>query len=103
MRQAGSLPTRYKGQIPPRQIDRDYPHQIEIAAPGDGLGPLLNAMHDACRGAEFKTRGIGRKGMETGRDGIRFCFKSPELADAFEALFGGEQMTVRYATVQRLE
>jgi len=40
---------RYKGQITPRQIDRDY--QVEIEVPGDGLGTHLNVMHDACRGA----------------------------------------------------
>ena len=42
---------RYKGQITPRQIDRDDPHQVEIEVPGDGLGTHLNVMHDACRGA----------------------------------------------------
>jgi hypothetical protein len=74
---------RYKGQVTPRQVDRDYPHQVEIAIPEGGLGTRLNAMHDFCRGADFKTRGIGLKRLETGRDGVRFCFKAPELADAF--------------------
>jgi hypothetical protein len=37
-------PTRYKGQITLRQVDRDYPHQVEIAVPEGGLGTLLNAM-----------------------------------------------------------
>jgi hypothetical protein len=35
----------YKGQVTPRQIDRGYPHQVEIAIPEGGLGTLLNAMH----------------------------------------------------------
>jgi hypothetical protein len=48
---------RYKGQLMPRRIDRAYPHQVEIATDG-GLGTLLNAMHDFCRGATF---GHGRK------------------------------------------
>jgi hypothetical protein len=82
---------RYKGQITPRQIDRDYPRQVEIAIPEGGLGTLLNAMHDFCRGADFRTRGIGVKRLETGRDGVRFCFKAPELAEAFQARFGGER------------
>jgi hypothetical protein len=38
--------TRRKGEITPHQVDRDYPHQVEIAIPSGGLGPLLNAMHD---------------------------------------------------------
>jgi hypothetical protein len=48
-----------------------------------------NAMHDFCRGADFKTRGIGDKRLSTGRDGVRFCFKEPGLAEAFQARFGG--------------
>jgi hypothetical protein len=62
---------RYKGQTTPRQVDRDYSHQVEIAIPEGGLGTLLNAMHDFCRGADFRTRGIGLKRLETGRDGVR--------------------------------
>jgi hypothetical protein len=30
------------------------------------------------------------KRLETGRDGVRFCFKAAELAEAFQARFGGE-------------
>ena len=86
---------RYKGQSGPRQIDRDYPHQVEIEVPGDGLGTRLNAMHEACGGVDYRTRGIGKRLMETGRDGIRFCFKTPELADEFQARFGGERLTAR--------
>jgi hypothetical protein len=44
--------------------------------------------HDVCRGADFRTRGIGVKRLETGRDGVRFCFKAPGLAKAFQACFG---------------
>jgi hypothetical protein len=80
--------TRRKGEITPRQVDRDYPHQVEIAIPSGGLRPLLNAMHDFCRGADFRTRGIGIKRPETGRDGVRFCFKAREPAEAFRAPLG---------------
>ncbi len=66
----------YKGQITPRQIDRDYRRQVEIPIPGDGLGSLLNVMHAACRGLDYQTRGIGKKRIETGRDGVRFCFRA---------------------------
>jgi hypothetical protein len=48
-------------------------------------------MHDFCRGADFRTQGIGIKRLETGRDGVRFCFKAPELAEEFQARFGGER------------
>jgi hypothetical protein len=86
--------SRRKGETTPRQVDRDYPHhQVEIAIPSGGLGTLLNAMHDFCRGADFRTRGIGLKGLETGRDGVRFCFKAPGPAESFQARFGGERFT----------
>jgi hypothetical protein len=81
---------RYKGQTTPRQVDRDYSHQVEIAIPEGGLGTLLNAMHDFCRGADFRMRGIGLRRLETGQDGVRFCFKTRDLAEAFQARFGGE-------------
>jgi hypothetical protein len=50
-------------------------------------------MHDACRGLDYQTRGIGQKRIETGRDGVRFCFKSSDEADAFKTKFGGERLT----------
>jgi hypothetical protein len=84
---------RYKGQITPGQIDRDYPHQVEIKVLAGGLGTRLNAMHDACRGVDYQTRGIGKKHVETGVDGERFCFKTAAQADAFQARFGGERIT----------
>jgi hypothetical protein len=31
------------------------------------------------------------KRLETGRDGVRFCFKAPGLAEGFETRFGGER------------
>jgi hypothetical protein len=86
--------TRRKGEVTPRQIDRDYPHQVEIAIPEGGLGTRLNAMHEFCHGADFRTCGIGAKRLRTGRDGVRFCFKTPELAEAFQVRFGGERCCV---------
>jgi hypothetical protein len=61
--------TRRKVEITPRQVDRDYPHQVEIAIPSGGLGPLLSharllATHDFCRGDDFRKRGIGMKQNE---------------------------------------
>jgi len=42
--------SRRKGEITPRRIDRDYPHQVEVFVPRQGLGPLLNLMHEFCHG-----------------------------------------------------
>jgi hypothetical protein len=63
--------SRRRSEITPRQVDRDYPHQVEIAIP-EGGQTRLNAIHGFCRGADFLTRGIGLKRLETGRDGVRF-------------------------------
>lgn len=86
---------RYKGQRTPRQVDREYPHQLEIAVPEGGLGKRLNELHAACGGIDYATRGIDRKQwMATGRDGVRFCFKTAEQAGAFHARFGGKRLTI---------
>jgi hypothetical protein len=44
------------------------------------------------RGADFRTRCIGMKRLETGRDAMRFCFKAPEPAEALQARFGGDRL-----------
>jgi|HubBroStandDraft_6_1064221.scaffolds.fasta_scaffold699432_1 hypothetical protein len=46
--------SRRKGEITPRQVDRDY--QVEIAILKGGLGALLNGMHDFCRGVDFRRK-----------------------------------------------
>jgi hypothetical protein len=70
----------------------DLLRSLAGVAPEGGLGTRLNAMHDFCRGADFQTRGVGAKRLRTGRDGVRFCFKTLELAEAFQARFGGERL-----------
>ena len=87
-------PNALQGPGHTRQIDPDYSHQVEIAIPEGGLGTRLNAMHDFCRGADFRTRGIGVKRLETRRDGVRFCFNAPERAEAFQARFGGSPLRI---------
>jgi hypothetical protein len=74
-------------------------HQVEIPVPGSGLGTEIDTMHAFCRGLSenYRTRGIGKKRIETGRDGVRFCFAKPEEADAFHVRFSGERLTVAVA------
>jgi hypothetical protein len=84
---------RYKGQVTPKMIDRDYPHQVEILS-DDNLGPRLPTMHEFCRNMDVKTHGLGKRRIEIGRDGMRWCFKTPTDADTFLARFGGERFTI---------
>jgi len=82
---------RYKGQVTSRQIDRDFPHQVEIPIPPGGLRKQLDLMYQFCRGRAFMTRGANRR---VGDDAMRWCFADPTEADAFHAQFGGKRITI---------
>jgi hypothetical protein len=84
---------RYKSQVTPQMIDRDYRHQVEILS-DDNLGPRLVTMHEFCRDMDMKTHGLGIRRIEIGRDGMRWCFKSPHDANAFCERFGGECFSI---------
>jgi hypothetical protein len=79
---------RYKGQITPAMIDREYVHQVEMITLGGGFGPSLMTMLDYCRSSDFRWHGA----LAKDRDGVRWCFKTKEQANAFQALFGGERV-----------
>jgi hypothetical protein len=36
---------RYKGRASPKEIERDFPHMVEMRVPLGGFGSKLNAMH----------------------------------------------------------
>jgi hypothetical protein len=79
----------YRGQIKTSEIERRYPHIIELMVPPNGFGTRLNRMHDwhSTRGIQSQ-RGSGRYHDE--RHFVRFCFADPEEAKAFQEEFGGE-------------
>lgn len=60
--------------------------------PEGGLGKRLDAMYAFANGRDCRTRSIGRKRIDRGQDGMRWCFVVPEQADAFHARFGGERL-----------
>jgi hypothetical protein len=76
----------YKGQIKTQEIERRYPHIIELMVPLSGFG---NAMHNwhFNRGIQIQ-RGRGR--YYKGRHYVRWCFGGSEDAKAFQEEFGGE-------------
>lgn len=63
-----------------KQIDRDYPHQVEIVIPPGGLGQTLDALHAwAMRaGLDYKTRSV-----RFPVDAMRWCFREAAAAEAF--------------------
>jgi hypothetical protein len=79
----------YKGQIKTTEIERRYPHIVELMVPLKGFGPTLNLMHDwhTTRGIQTQ-RGSGR--YHDGRHYVRWCFIGSEDAKAFQEEFGGE-------------
>ena len=79
----------YKGRASNKDIERWYPHIVELIVPLKGFGTTLNAMHDwhSTRGIQSQ-RGSGR--YHEGRHYVRWCFGDPEDATAFQAAFGGE-------------
>lgn len=83
----------YKGRIKTKEIERHYPHIVELIVPLKGFGTTLNDMHKwhSTRGIQTQ-RGSGR--YHQGRHYVRWCFGDPEDAKAFQAAFGGELITI---------
>jgi hypothetical protein len=82
-----------KEQIKTIEIERRYPHIVELMVPLNGFGTKLNLMHDwhSFRGI-LSQRGSGR--YHDGRHYVRWCFADPEDANAFQKQFGGELISL---------
>jgi hypothetical protein len=83
---------------PPRGIDRELPHQVEI------LGTRIDDMHAFCRarGYRYATHGVGHLSTEHRGDAVCWCFADAPHADAFHAMYGGERIRIFDDKVQRL-
>jgi hypothetical protein len=89
--------TRRKGEITPKRIDQEYPHQVEIPIPsGVAWVPGLHDMHEFCRsrGIQYATRGIGKLRRIEERDAVRYCFRVADDAEEFQAMYGGERVAL---------
>lgn len=64
------------------EIDRDYPFQIDMATPANGLAKKLELMTSFCSKVDFETQ---FKGSRT-----RWCFKHRAIAKWFQSEFGGD-------------
>jgi hypothetical protein len=83
---------RYKGRPSAKNIERDFPHAVDIGVPLGGFGKQLDAMHEWHRKRGIKAH-QGRGQREEGQNFIRWCFISPKMAADFAAEFGGTVMT----------
>jgi hypothetical protein len=80
-----------KGESTYRQIDRDFPFQIEIRITGDDWMRRHDAIVEFCAKLEHKKRPLGwERQTAINGDAVRLCFKTPELAESFRWRFGGE-------------
>jgi hypothetical protein len=70
------------------QIDRDFPYQVEIPAPRQGLGTRLDEMHRFCRVAEFSY--FTRAHRTSAGDLMTWYFERAEDAEAFRMKFEKE-------------
>jgi len=79
----------YEGRASTKDIERWYPHIVELMVPLKGFGTTLHDMHDwhTTRGIQSQ-RGSGR--YHEGRHYVRWCFGGSEDAKAFQDEFGGE-------------
>ena len=76
-----------KGQLTAAQIDRECPHQVEIAVPPLGLGSRLNDLHATA--AEIDPGYRCRSRTEGTEHFIRFCFGTSVAAEAFRERSAG--------------
>jgi hypothetical protein len=81
----------HKGKTTPRQVDRDFPFQIEVRIGGDDWAKRHDAIVEYCARLDHKKRAVGReRRVAINGDAFRLCFKTPKLAESFRARFGGE-------------
>lgn len=86
--------SRRKGEITRAEIDRCFPHQVELPVPVNGFGPRLNVMYGFCREHcfSYQTRAARRRGEA---DAVRWCFRLASDAERFREQFGGQTRDVR--------
>jgi hypothetical protein len=80
-----------KGESTYRQVDRNFPFQIEVRITGDDWMQRHDAIVQFCAKLEHRKRPIGRERRAAiNGDAVRLCFKSEDVAEKFRARFGGD-------------
>ena len=83
---------RRKGEITDKHKNRSHPFQVELVVPGaPGFGNAMGIMYRAASQHSHETT----RPKEPGRPEVslmRWCFCTPEAADAFATDFGGRRV-----------
>ncbi|QPC43463.1 hypothetical protein HW532_12630 [Kaustia mangrovi] len=81
---------RLKGAVSSKQIDHDFPYQVELIVPPIGFGKAIDTMHafPRERAMPFMTRGGRDRRTEDIFHTARYCFTTMEHAEAFLERFG---------------
>jgi len=80
------LMTRYKGRASRKNIERDFPHVVQMRVPHDGFGRRLDAMHEWC-GARGTKLVSGGERFDEGDWYVAWRFTDIGVAAAFKAEF----------------
>ena len=91
--------TYAKGVRRPAEIDAEWPWQVEIAVPWNGLGKRLAEITAWVR--DHAPPPESAKGGAAGLDATRWCFRDWETAAAFQADFGGDLVEAKPARGRR--
>jgi hypothetical protein len=76
---------RYKGRLSHKQIERDFPHLVDVRIPPDGLGRRLDEMD-----AWHLARGLRALRSSACLWTARFCFADTATATAFKLEFASD-------------
>jgi hypothetical protein len=79
----------FKRQGRKPDINGEFPHQVALRVPSEGLRALLTDMDTYCAANLMPHR--TRRDM---RGRLRYCFLLPQHADTFASYFGGEKINV---------
>jgi hypothetical protein len=81
--------SRYKGRTDPKEIEKTFPHIVEMIVPLGGFGKKLDDMYEWHWARDIEAmRGCGWRD-ENGRFYVRWCFANLITAQDFARKFGG--------------
>jgi hypothetical protein len=78
---------RYKSSQSAKDVEKDFPHFVDVVVPRGGLGSTLDAMYEFHAQYGIKPqRGHGHR--DYSGSVIRWCFADPAIAKSFATVFG---------------